>query len=512
MALLIYVDKNMHYSMLASIIQKAAIYSLLAVSLNLLNGFTGLFSLGQAGFMMVGAYTYAILTIPLDQHASVYQYFNGGIVNVCLPPRGSDLSWRDSSPSGFAWLVGKPCLQASRATISPSPLSALLKFSARLIQWDVLGPVTNASNILKKFPKFDSILTPVIISAFCIFLIVLLINSSYGRAFKAIREDEIAAEAMGINLAKTKMQAFLTSSFFAGIGGALLAMFQASVQARSFTSAMTYEILLIVVIGGIGSVTGSIIGSFLYIAASEWWLRFLDDSQTYLGVNIPFMRGGFRMVVFSVVIMLVVLFYRQGIMGTQRVLVAGNHRLLQDASSAKNKGKAVTGQWLKTYLHIENVTMQFGGVVAVNNLNLDVNKGEIVALIGPNGAGKTTAFNCVTGVYEPTNGKIEFMGEIIVENSPAGQDEKDSTPARIWVCTTDVVSLHARRDNRKGHCAYLPEYPSVLEAHAVFRKRPHRKAHARKAELLLGRPASQWRRGEAHARGDHGAARGAGAR
>ena len=61
-------------------------------------------------------------------------------------------------------------------------------------------------------------------------------------------------------------------------------------------------------------------------------------------------------------------------------------------------------------LHIENITMQFGGVVAVNNLNLDVNKGEIIALIGPNGAGKTTAFNCVTGVYEPTNGKIDFMG------------------------------------------------------------------------------------------------------
>ena len=75
-------------------------------------------------------------------------------------------------------------------------------------------------------------------------------------------------------------------------------------------------------------------------------------------------------------------------------------------------------------LHIENVTMQFGGVVAVNNLNLDVNRGEIVALIGPNGAGKTTAFNCVTGVYEPTNGKIDFLGETIVENFPHGKMKK----------------------------------------------------------------------------------------
>ena len=75
-------------------------------------------------------------------------------------------------------------------------------------------------------------------------------------------------------------------------------------------------------------------------------------------------------------------------------------------------------------LHVENITMQFGGVVAVNNLNLDVNKGEIIALIGPNGAGKTTAFNCVTGVYEPTNGKIDFMGETIVENYPQGKMKK----------------------------------------------------------------------------------------
>jgi len=75
-------------------------------------------------------------------------------------------------------------------------------------------------------------------------------------------------------------------------------------------------------------------------------------------------------------------------------------------------------------LHVENVTMQFGGVVAVNDLSLEVNKGEIVALIGPNGAGKTTAFNCITGVYEPTNGRVSFMGNTMVENYPQGKMDK----------------------------------------------------------------------------------------
>ena len=78
----------------------------------------------------------------------------------------------------------------------------------------------------------------------------------------------------------------------------------------------------------------------------------------------------------------------------------------------------------KNILHVENVTMQFGGVVAVDNLTLDVNEGEIVALIGPNGAGKTTAFNAITGVYEPTNGAIDFLGKRMIENHPQGKMTK----------------------------------------------------------------------------------------
>ena len=143
LALLIYVDKEQHYSMLASVIQKAAIYALLAVSLNLLNGFTGLFSLGQAGFMMLGAYTYAILTIPLEQHASVYQYFNGGVVNVCLPAFvGVILAGLVAVV--FAWLVGKPCLRLKSDYLAIATLG-FAEILRALIQWDVFGPVTTAS-------------------------------------------------------------------------------------------------------------------------------------------------------------------------------------------------------------------------------------------------------------------------------------------------------------------------------------------------------------------------------
>ena len=157
-------------------------------------------------------------------------------------------------------------------------------------------------------------------------------DSSYGRAYKAIRDDEIAAEAMGINLFKHKQQAFMISSFFAGVSGALLAMFQTTVTASTFRVAMTYEILLIVVIGGMGSISGSVIGSFLYIACSEWWLRFLDQTQFINGWQVPLLRTGFRKVVFAVIIMIIVLFFRKGLMGDRELSVsrirAGLHNLI----------------------------------------------------------------------------------------------------------------------------------------------------------------------------------------
>ena len=90
-------------------------------------------------------------------------------------------------------------------------------------------------------------------------------------------------------------------------------------------------------------------------------------------------------------------------------------------------------------LHVENVTMQFGGVVAVNNLSMDVNEGEIVALIGPNGAGKTTAFNCITGVYEPTNGRVDYYGKTIVENYPTGKMKRAYAGKNAGMYTKKVV-------------------------------------------------------------------------
>ena len=306
-------------SMLITVLKKGAIYALIAVSMNLLNGFTGLFSLGQAGFMLVGAYTYAVLTIPMAKRAAVYQYYDGGIINFTAPLLVGILA-AGLLAALLAALIGLPVLRLKSDYLAIATLG-FAEIIHAIIQWDTLGPITNGSNLLKTYPTFKSVIPTFVAATICIAVIVFLINSTYGRAFKAIRDDEIAAEAMGINLFHHKQMAFVISSFFAGIGGALLAMYQGSLQANAFKSSMTYEILLIVVIGGMGSVTGSVMASFLFIACSEWWLRFLDTEMVLFGgtFKVPFLRSGFRMVVFSIVIMIVVLFFRKGIMGEKEL-------------------------------------------------------------------------------------------------------------------------------------------------------------------------------------------------
>ena len=307
-------------SILFTVLKKGAIYALVAVSMNLLNGFTGLFSLGQAGFMLLGAYTYAIFTIPVEARAQVYQYFEGGAIQFTLPVVIA-MILAGLVAAFFAYLIGLPVLHLKSDYLAIATLG-FAEILRAIFQWDKLGVITNGSNLLRKYPVFKTTTFYFAISGICIALIVLLINSTYGRAFKAIRDDEVAAEAMGINLAHHKRMAFVISSFFAGISGALLAMFQTTIQASQFKSAMTYEILLIVVIGGIGSVTGSCISSFLFIACSEWWLRFLDNANLNF-TSIQILRPGFRKVVFSIVIMCIVLFYQKGIMGDKEFSISG---------------------------------------------------------------------------------------------------------------------------------------------------------------------------------------------
>ena len=346
-----------NWTMLIACIRRSAIFALLAVSMNLLNGFTGLFSLGQAGFMLLGAYTYGIFTIPLSQRNSVY-YMYIKAANEATNTPAIEPTIQFSFPevlssvlggpgmilgvliamilgglvaAGIAFLIGLPVLRLRSDYLAIATLG-FAEIIRAVFQWNKLGPLINGANPIRNYVTLSDFKLTIggavypmgtfmllVFSMLFIGIIVMLINSSYGRAFKAIREDEIAAEAMGINLYKHKQLAFCISSFFAGVGGAMLAMFLAMAQAKGFMSAMTFQILLMVVLGGIGSVSGSCIGAILFIFASEWWLRGLD-SGTFLGIFAPaIFRPGFRLVVIALVVMSVILFFRRGLLGDKEL-------------------------------------------------------------------------------------------------------------------------------------------------------------------------------------------------
>ena len=355
--------------MLITVVRKSAVYALVAVSMNLLNGFTGLFSLGQAGFMLIGAYTYAIFSIPSESIDSVYQYFDAAIHFSFQEAINGIFGLEAMAAPGliigallamilaglvaafFAWLIGLPVLRLKSDYLAIATLG-FAEIIKAIFQWQKFGPITNGSNVLRGYTRLSDFtfniggteisfatFVPVFVASMCILIIVLLINSSYGRAFKAIREDEVAAEAMGVRLFKHKQMAFCISCFFAGVGGALLAMFMNTIQAAQFKSSMTYEILLIVVLGGLGSVTGSCIASFLFIACSEWWLRGLDNGS-FLGIESAMFRSGFRLVVFSVIIMVVVLFFRKGLMGQKELPDLFRRRKKAPAAPAQAEGGA----------------------------------------------------------------------------------------------------------------------------------------------------------------------------
>lgn len=298
------------------VLNLSAIYAIVSLSMNLMNGFTGQFSLGQAGFMAIGAYTVGIFTLPVGVRDQIYymEPMNSLIANIELPIWGA-LLLGGLIAAFFAMLIGAPILRLKGdylaiATLGFSEIIRIVLTNAQTITNGALGITRIPST--SSMPFYFGFLILVVI------LMGLLISSSYGRAFKAIREDEVAAEAMGIGLLKHKLMAFMISAFFAAVGGGLYATFLATVDPKNFLFTLTYNFLLIIVLGGMGSITGTVISSFIVTGGLEV-LRFFDEPQTIFGMVIPIFRPGLRMVVFAIILILIVLFWPKGLMGKTEI-------------------------------------------------------------------------------------------------------------------------------------------------------------------------------------------------
>lgn len=297
------------------IVNLCAINIILALSLNLTNGITGLFSLGTSGFMAVGAYACALLTMPTQ--TKIMNFFmapiHPALLNINLPfPLALLMAGIVAAFVGF--LIGAPVLKLKGDYLA----IATLGFSEIIcVVFTNTQTITNGALGLKGIPEFTNVYWSWGIAIAIIMSLITLLNSSYGRAFKAIREDELAAQAMGINLFYHKVLSFTISAFLAGIGGALLGNLISTIDPNMFKFTFTYQVLLMVVLGGMGSITGSIISATIMTILMEA-LRIVEAPIDLGFLQIPGIPG-MRMVIFSVILIAVVLFLRQGIMGENEI-------------------------------------------------------------------------------------------------------------------------------------------------------------------------------------------------
>jgi branched-chain amino acid transport system permease protein len=436
----------------ARILLEVGIAIVLAVSLNIVNGFAGQFSIGHAGFMLIGGYAAACVTyygsIELWGSAGLHGGFLGGgdllFLGACL------IGGLVAAVAGFA--VGLPSLRlrGDYLAIVTLGFGEIVRILVTL-SGDVLYPsemagkgwldyVTHLGGSVGFTPKPPSYVSPtpwkeatghagifyvfVFVAILCI-VAYRLKASSKGRALLAVRENEVAAEAMGIDTSRVKVSAFVLAAFFAGIGGALFAHeFGVTLGPKDLGFQKSIDLVIIVVLGGMGSITGVVLAAGILTILPEVSREF---SQ-------------YRMVVYALALIVVMIVRPKGLMGIRelwelqpwrrtvgrawdravaplRALVGGAPRVAEAAVESTPPPAPAAGA--PPALAIEQLSIAFGGLKAVTDFSLTLPPRGLYGLIGPNGAGKTTVFNLLTGVYRPQQGSIALAGAPIVGKRPS---------------------------------------------------------------------------------------------
>ncbi|AQX18324.1 amino acid/amide ABC transporter membrane protein 2, HAAT family [Bartonella sp. A1379B] len=297
------------------IINLIAINAILAISLNLIYGFTGMFSLGHAGFMAIGAYVCAIFLLSPEQKEMMWI-----LEPIAEPLKNLQLSFFVSviisglSAAIIGLLIAFPILRLGGDYLGIATLGF-----AEIIRVVIINaiPLTNGSLGIKGIPQYATLWWNFGWLAFTIIFITLLLQSNTGNVLRAIRDDEIAAKIMGVNTFFYRCFSFTVGAFFAGIGGALTAALISTIDPKMFNFILTFNILMIVVAGGLGSITGSVISSIIITIMLEW-LRIVENPLNLGFINIPGLPG-LRMVIFSIILLAIILYWQKGLLGQREL-------------------------------------------------------------------------------------------------------------------------------------------------------------------------------------------------
>ena len=414
-----------------------AIYVVAGNGLNLLAGLAGLLDMGFIAFYAMGGYTYAVL------NSAKFGIHLGFWPSVLIAMVVATI---------FGVIIGIPSLRVRGDYLAIVTLAFFYIVQQLILN---LSPITNGPNGITPLGRpslFGYIFrTPTayyyllwVFAALVLFASLRLTYSRSGRAWAGIRDDEITASCMGVNLPRYRVNVFLVTASIMGLAGALIAAFQVGVFPENFTLDTLVAIYLLVILGGSGNPRGVVIGAVLYAFVGELLRMFPSIVQ-------------WRMAIVSLLLLVVIILLPMGVVrarprksktsleeairgeeGAEPVPVLGGPALsstdVGESALALSGAASVTVHDVATprfgstpdcsphlgrvLLSVKGLSKNFGGVVAVDDVSFDVHEGEILGVIGPNGAGKTTLFNLITGIYKPDRGTVTYRDEDITGRSP----------------------------------------------------------------------------------------------
>ena len=386
-----------------SIFSLTGIYVMLALGLNIVAGFTGLLDLSYIAFFGIGGYSFAFLC---SDHFGIHMPFLLALPICAI----TAMAW------GF--LLGLTSIRLKGDYLAIVTLAFAQIFQLLLLNLDAPVNLTGGVNGIYAFDMIDlfsiKIITPENYStliwscALLVFIVSFRLKASrIGRGWNAIREDELAANTIGINTTRMKLYAFASGALIAGFSGAVFASFQDSVFPNSFGFQQLVIVYCMVIIGGLGNIYGVVAGAIILSVLPEFLREY----------------GGLRMMIYGLVLVGVMAIRPQGLFsaipgftGVQRRPdkdETGALRSSTDLYYAKEDHDTARATFTKQttpLLTIENLTLDFGGLRAIDRLGFTLHKNEILSIIGPNGAGKSTLFNIISGIYKADKGKVIYNG------------------------------------------------------------------------------------------------------
>jgi ABC-type branched-subunit amino acid transport system ATPase component/ABC-type branched-subunit amino acid transport system permease subunit len=426
------------------LLETIMIYAIVLFGLDIVVGYTGQVSLGHAGLFGVGAYTAGVLVMKL------------------AAPLWITLPAAVLVTAGFGALLALPALRVSGPYLAMVTLAfgTIIQILINEMSFLTEGPLgiklEKPSLFGHKLDEREFYWLVVVLMVLALIVVHRILRSHLGRAFEALRGSPVASDCMGVSVYRYKVYAFVISAGFAGLAGSLYAYSEQYISPNSYNFELTVLFLLAVIMGGRKSRIGSLVGAAIIVLLP----KLLDDIEmfryvsvglavlvivtavigiqkgrtTWKQMTIPLVGSlalaglsfwlktmtDWRLSIFGVIMLFVVYYLQDGIVGFVRnalnlqrpkadAQVAGAE--LKGGDAVSTAAKADTGGEI---LNATGVLMQFGGLKALNNVDLSIQRGTIHGLIGPNGSGKSTMMNVLTGIYQPTAGSVSFVGKSVV--------------------------------------------------------------------------------------------------